>query len=205
MTLVVHKCPKCGGQVKLEEQWKEGFCVYCGSKVKNNLIWIRSFNFDNACADRDVEETLHCIVEELNTKDIKEASDIQRIKESMQVRFTRYGDNFRNSKAKYANDANDFFQRVGCIPYEATKNTWDELKDAVSSVEDGCAICMAYNDFTDAYLSSVEKLSSVLKMKWESSYIWKRKNALKVDKRELIKMRKRIYAAQAWLRLYSKS
>ncbi len=205
LTLVVHKCPKCGGQVKLEEQWKEGFCVYCGLKVKNSLVWIRLLSTDRIDTDSDVEKTMNDIVEELNHEKITEASDIQRIKESMQTRFMRYGDKFRDCRAKYANDTNEFCHRVGSIPYEATKNTWEELKESISKVENGCAICMAYNEFTDAYLSSIDKLSSVLKMKWESSSILKRRNAPNVDKKELIMMRNKLYVAEAWLRLYSKN
>lgn len=158
----------------------------------------------DAHADVYVEKTMNEIVEILVTENIKEASDIEHVKISMQMHFTKYADKFRTSKAKYANEIREFCHHVGYIPYEATKNTWEDLKETLSMLEDGCAICMVYDEFVDTYLSSVEKLSSILKMNWKNaSRIGK--NSLNVSKKELIDMRNRLSATGAWLRLYHKN
>ena len=36
MALVGLSCPHCGGSVQLEENMKQGFCMYCGTKVVND-------------------------------------------------------------------------------------------------------------------------------------------------------------------------
>jgi len=35
MALISLKCPECGGEVQFEETLKQGFCVYCGTKIIN--------------------------------------------------------------------------------------------------------------------------------------------------------------------------
>ena len=34
MSIVNAKCPNCGASIQLDDERKEGFCSYCGSKVE---------------------------------------------------------------------------------------------------------------------------------------------------------------------------
>ena len=36
MALIALKCPNCGGDVELDENMSQGFCVYCGTKLLND-------------------------------------------------------------------------------------------------------------------------------------------------------------------------
>jgi hypothetical protein len=199
MTVIVTKCPKCGGQIKLREQWEEGFCIYCGSKVKNDLAVIKYDDSHCETNDDTVDTLLNRLCEKLSAENIRGCLDIQRVKTSVQSHFTDYGNRIRRSKNKYAKKMNDYCHRVGTLTYETTKNNWEELKDAVSEMNEGCALCMAYDEFSDAFLKSVEKLSSVLSLKWETSR-FKRRNAPNVDMKELSEMRSRTDAVKAWLK-----
>ena len=33
MGVKIFKCPNCGGELQLDENFKKGFCIYCGSPV----------------------------------------------------------------------------------------------------------------------------------------------------------------------------
>lgn len=202
MALVVLRCPRCRGQVKLEEHWDEGFCVFCGTKVGNDIIGIEASEYGPpAIVDRIVDATINEIVGKLADEDISEASDIQRIKESMQARFTKYGDRFRDSKARYAKELGRFCREAWYMPFEATKRTWEDLRSAVEDLEFGCAVCMAYGDFTEAYMQSIDKLSDILRMKWKSSRL--NPNAPRIDREELTDMRNRMSVARSWLAFYN--
>ena len=36
MELVAIKCPNCGGTVEMDSEMKQGFCLFCGSRLVNN-------------------------------------------------------------------------------------------------------------------------------------------------------------------------
>ncbi len=36
MALIALKCPNCGGDVELDESMRQGFCIYCGTKLIND-------------------------------------------------------------------------------------------------------------------------------------------------------------------------
>ncbi len=193
------KCDRCGGQVKIEEHWEEGFCVFCGTKVRNDIISIDPSEY-GACADADpsVDETLRAIAVQLNSEQVGDVSEMQRFNESMKARFTKYGDSLRSSKARYAGDIERFCHNVWRLPYEATRRTWDDLREAVEDLELGCAICLAYDDFTEAYMQGIDKLSDLLRMKWRPSRL--NPQAPRIDRQELDELRGRTHTARSWLR-----
>jgi len=38
VTLIALKCPECGETTQLEEKMESGFCLHCGSRIKNDNV-----------------------------------------------------------------------------------------------------------------------------------------------------------------------
>ena len=53
MATVIIKCPNCGGEVDMDVDMKQGFCIYCGQKVFNKPDVPAVVNVINTVTDSD--------------------------------------------------------------------------------------------------------------------------------------------------------
>lgn len=198
MTLIVHRCPHCNGQVKLKEEWNEGFCVYCGFKVQNDLLRMNAIKAGTVEYDEEIEIAIVKMAEEIIRSDVTEGSHIQKIKNTVLTGCRLVTDRYRHSEGKFVGDLEHICRRIALIPYEASKKTWDEVRIAANDAVNGCAICMAYAELSDSYIACMEKMEDLLKLKWS-------RKIPGFDKGELIELKKKITAAKTWLKYYSES
>jgi len=64
MPLKIMKCPNCNGEISFDDKIKQGFCMYCGSRIVNEPEKVNKIKFDTDDAYRNMislsKKSLQC-------------------------------------------------------------------------------------------------------------------------------------------------
>lgn len=188
--------------MKIEDDWEEGFCMYCSSKVPNVFAAARKTlpAVPKETGPSPADRIFAKICDALSDAFIKDSSDIEKIRMEILAETDMSGADNEISRIKYAKELIDISRMIEVIPYEMTHKVWTCIKVAGAAVYRGCAVCMMYRDYAGAFLVSVEKLSDLEKMKWDS--VFRKPTLYGIRKADVEEVRKRTSRAERWLKSY---
>ncbi len=200
MSIVSIKCPVCGGQVKIRDEWDEGYCIYCGHRIYNIISApLRDLPSGiDASAPVKADGVFVKISDALSDIYLLQRTGIKKAKLDMLSEVDIGSADDEESKSKYSAQLRNICSSIGALPYEMTLKAWSEMKRAASGIYDGCAICTMYPEFTDTFMVSVDKMHDLTKMKWRSAF--RKFGMYRTSMMEILTIRNKTLIAKRWLK-----